>query len=318
MRIVIISFSNQYLMQHKKTKQPLKKNTKILIATTIFIILFLQMSHISTNNSGPYGFDGNRAFKDIETQIDFGPRYHGSRGHANTIEWLRSSLESSGWQVLTQNGIYQNVYITNIIAHRGSEAPDIILGAHYDTRMFADKDPNPANLTNPVPGANDGASGVAVLLEIARVLPDDFHSDIWLVFFDAEDNGNIPGWDWILGSRFFVENMKYHPDAMVLLDMVGDKELQIFKERSSSSSLSDSIWIEARKLGYGKYFPSISRHTILDDHIPFIEAGISSVNIIDFDYPYHHTIEDTVDKVSAKSLQIVGDTILSWLDKYEE
>ena len=100
---------------------------------------------------------------------------------------------------------------------------------------------------------------------------------------------------------------------MVLVDMVGDKELQIYKERNSSPELSAGIWNEARKSGYDQYFIPLPRHAILDDHIPFIEAGIPAVDIIDFDYPYHHTVEDTIDKVSAKSLQIVGDTILSWL-----
>lgn len=263
-------------------------------------------------------FDGERALIDIQTQLSFGPRFHGSPGHKKMVAWLYTSLESSGWQVEIQTGEMLGHTIENVIAHRGSENPDIILGAHYDTRIYADKDPNPANLLYPVPGANDGASGVAVLLEVSRVLPDDLPTDIWLVFFDAEDNGNVPGWDWILGSKLFVQNLEHHPEVMVLLDMVGDKNLNIFVEKNSDPSFTTTIWKTAQNLGYGSHFIPIARYAILDDHVPFLQAGIPAVDIIDFDYPYHHTVSDTLDKVSQQSLQVVGETILVWLDEYGE
>jgi Zn-dependent M28 family amino/carboxypeptidase len=232
------------------------------------------------------------------------------------IDWLQSSLISAGWQVSIQTGEYQSVPITNVIAHQGSKSPSIIFGAHYDTRLYADKDPNPSQRLNPVPGANDGASGVAVLLEIARVLPDNLSQELWLVMFDAEDNGNITGWDWILGSRYFVENLKNRPEAMVLVDMVGDRDLQLYHERYSDQKLTSSIWATAQKLGYDDIFIPREGYAILDDHIPFVEIGVPSVNVIDFDYPYHHTIEDTIDKVSATSLKIVGETLLVWLEDH--
>jgi glutaminyl-peptide cyclotransferase len=261
-------------------------------------------------------FDGERALNDIKTQLSFGPRFHGSPGHEKMVGWMQTSLESSGWQVEIQTGEMLGHTINNVIAHKGEEFPTIILGAHYDTRLYADKDPDPANLLSPVPGANDGASGVAILLEIARLLPDELPTNIWLVFFDAEDNGHISGWDWILGSQFFVQNIKHPPEVMVLLDMVGDKDLNIFVERNSDPGYTTAIWKAAQQLGYGSYFIPIERYAILDDHIPFIQAGIPAVDIIDFDYPYHHTVADTLDKVSHQSLQVVGETILFWLSEY--
>jgi glutaminyl-peptide cyclotransferase len=133
-----------------------------------------------------------------------------------------------------------------------------------------------------------------------------------LVFFDAEDNGRIPGWDWILGSRAFVEALEGKPDAAVIVDMIGDADLEIYLERGSDPELSAEIWDVAAYLGYSQFIPTPKYH-ILDDHVPFLEAGIPALNIIDFDYPYWHTIEDTVDKVSAESLEAVGETLRVWL-----
>jgi Zn-dependent M28 family amino/carboxypeptidase len=163
-----------------------------------------------------------------------------------------------------------------------------------------------------VPGANDGASGVAVLLELARVLPDDT-VPVWLVFFDAEDNGRIPGWDWILGSREFVRNNPLQPQAVVIVDMIGDADLNIYKERNSNPELTEEILSVAKSLGYENVFLPEYKFSMLDDHTPFLEAGIPAVDIIDFDYPYWHTVQDTPDKVSAESLQAVGETVQAWV-----
>ena len=257
-------------------------------------------------------FDGQRAYEDVQTQVAFGPRTPGSEGHAKVREWMREELESAGWQVEVQESEALGHPIQNIVAKRSDESPQIILGAHYDTRIFADNDPDFENHTKPVPGANDGASGVAVLLELARTLPRDT-MNVWLVFFDAEDNGRIAGWDWILGSREFVENNSFQPQAVVIVDMIGDADLNIFKERNSTPSLTDEIWEVAKNLGYGDKFISEYKHSMLDDHTPFLEAGIPAVDIIDFDYPYWHTIEDTPDKVSTESLEAVGKTLWTWI-----
>jgi Zn-dependent M28 family amino/carboxypeptidase len=224
-----------------------------------------------------------------------------------------SSLASYGWETEIQEAEMLGHPIRNVVAKRGNGEPWIILGAHYDSRMYADQDPDPARQADPVPGANDAASGVAVLMELARVLPPDLEAEIWLVFFDAEDNGRIPGWDWILGSRAFVKSLENQPDAAVILDMIGDADLQIYREANSDAAISDAIWVQAAQLGYEGTFVNEVKYSMLDDHTPFLEAGIPAVDVIDFDYPYWHTVEDTPDKVSIESLQAVGDTILAWI-----
>lgn len=257
-------------------------------------------------------FDGQRAYADVETQVAFGPRIPGSDGHAKVQEWMRDELVKAGWQVEVQESEAMGHPIQNIVAKRGEGSPQIILGAHYDTRMFADNDPDPANHSLPVPGANDGASGVAVLLELARVLPED-SVPVWLVFFDAEDNGNIDGWDWILGSTEFVQNNPLQPRAVVIVDMIGDADLNIYKERNSNSDLVNEIWGVAQNLELDTVFIPEYKYSMLDDHTPFLRAGIPAIDIIDFDYPYWHTIQDTPDKVSAGSLQAVGETLQVWV-----
>ena len=257
-------------------------------------------------------FDGKRAYADVETQVAFGPRIPGSDGHANVQKWMRDELIKAGWQVEIQESQAMGHPIQNIVASRGDESPQIILGAHYDSRMFADNDPDPANHSLPVPGANDGASGVAVLLELARVLPKD-SVPVWLVFFDAEDNGNIDGWDWILGSTEFVKNNPIQPRAVVIVDMIGDADLNIYKETNSNTDLTNEIWGIAQNLENDTVFIPDYKFSMLDDHTPFLRAGIPAIDIIDFDYPYWHTMQDTPDKVSAGSLQAVGETLQVWI-----
>jgi len=202
--------------------------------------------------------------------------------------------------------------VKNIVARRGDEPPQIVIGAHYDSRMYADNDPDTSKWTEPVPAANAGGSGVAVLLGLARSLPSD-SVPVWLVFFDAEDNGRIEGWDWILGSREFVKNNSVQPRAVVVVDMIGDSDLNIYKEKNSNEAITDKIWKTANDLGYGDKFIDTYKYSMIDDHTPFLEAGIPAVDLIDFDYPYWHTSQDTPDKVSAESLKAVGATLLAWI-----
>ncbi len=264
----------------------------------------------SSQNSAT--FNGEQAYADVQTQVAFGPRTPGSEGHAQVRAWMRTELESAGWMVEVHESNRMGHPIYNIIAKRDNEAPQIILGAHYDTRFIADHDPDPAKQTEPVPGANDGASGVAVLLELARTLPEDT-IPTWLVFFDTEDNGRIEGWDWILGSRAFVAEVEINPRAAVIVDMIGDKDLNIYLEQNSDKTIRAEIWDTAASLGYGDVFIATEKHSMLDDHTPFLEAGIPAVDIIDFDYEYWHTTQDTPDKVSAESLLAVGDTLWHWV-----
>jgi Zn-dependent M28 family amino/carboxypeptidase len=257
-------------------------------------------------------FEGERAYADVLAQMAIGPRPAGSEAHARTVDWLVESLASAGWRTEVQELDIEGRTVRNVIARRGAGSEWVILGAHYDTRLLADQDPDAARRTEPVPGANDGASGVAVLLELARVLPRDLEKEIWLVFFDAEDNGRIPGWDWILGSRAFVDALDGRPTAAVIVDMVGDADLQLYYEQNSDPDLRADIWATAAWLGYDQFIPE-PKFSMLDDHTPFLEAGIPAVDIIDFDYPYWHTTADTADKISAESLEAVGATLLAWL-----
>ncbi len=262
-------------------------------------------------------FDGQRAFGDVEYQVSLGPRLPGSDAHTQVVSWMEAQLIENDWEVEIQETTFQNHPIRNVIGRRSRPGkPWVILGAHYDSRIWADKDPDPARINDPVMGANDGASGVAVLTELARILPEDLGVDLWLVFFDAEDNGGIDDWDWILGSQAFVETLVGKPDAVVILDMIGDADLNIHLERNSDLVLSAQIWRTAAELGYGEIFIPTPKYAILDDHTPFLRAGIPAVDVIDFDFPYHHTTADTLDKVSAESLKVVGDTMAAWLEVY--
>jgi Zn-dependent M28 family amino/carboxypeptidase len=294
------------------------KNKSITLYLTFIGLLLVvtigwyAFSFLTQPEPAPVFFVGQRAYADVQTQVAFGERTPGSDGHAKVQAWMRAELESAGWQVEIQTSEALGHPIENLVARRGDESPQIIIGAHYDTRMFADQDPDPLQRTSFVPGANDGASGVAVLLELARTLPEDA-VPVWLVFFDAEDNGRIEDWDWILGSREFVKNNPVQPRAVVIVDMIGDADLNIYKERNSNPELTDEIWDVAKGLGYGDKFISEYKYSMFDDHTPFLEAGLPAVDIIDFDYPYWHTIQDTPDKVSAESLEAVGRTVWTWI-----
>ena len=288
----------------QSTNKVIKIIVAITLLSTIGTLVLIKLS--------PSQFNGRRALADVAYQMSVGPRTIGSTAHAQVREWIAANLEDEGWQVEIQEFEQNGTVLYNIIAKRGSGTPWIILGAHYDTRLAADRDPNPDRRSDPVPGANDGASGVAVLLELSRSLPEDLNKQIWLVFFDAEDNGRLAGWDWILGSRHFVSMLEGQPQAVIIVDMIGDEDLQIYLEKNSDAGLASEIWDQAGGLGYDQFIPEY-RYQILDDHTPFLEAGIPAVDIIDFDYPYWHTTGDTFERVSAESLDAVGETILSWI-----
>jgi Zn-dependent M28 family amino/carboxypeptidase len=257
-------------------------------------------------------FDGKRAWEDVKYQVGLGPRTMGSEAHAKVEAWIQGSLKSAGWTAEVREAAHGKATIRNLVGRRGQGRPWILLGAHYDSRFVADHDPDPAKRSLPVPGANDGASGVAVLLELARVLPKDLDKQVWLLFIDAEDNGEIPGWDWILGSRAFAAGLEDKPDAVVIVDMIGDADLNIYREGYSDPRLTDEIWGIASRLGFSQFIDRRG-YAMEDDHLPFIERGIRAIDIIDFDYPYWHTTADTPDKVSTESLRAVGETLRVWL-----
>lgn len=265
----------------------------------------------------PVEFDGDRAYDWVVRQVALGPRIVGGAAHRALGDQILAELGARGWQTRTQSFTYRNTPIRNLIAFKGTGAEAVLLGAHYDTRTRADQDAVRPDL--PVPGANDGASGTAVLLELARTLDvPATGKQVWLVFFDAEDNGNLDGWDWIVGSRYFAQNMTstmpVSPAAVVVVDMVGDAQQDIYLERNSNRDVSDQIWAVARRLGYQDQFRAVPKWSMLDDHTPFLERGLRAVDIIDFDYPHWHRTSDTPDKVSADSLGRVGRTLQAWLE----
>ncbi len=265
-------------------------------------------------------FNGKNAYSYLEKQLSFGPRTPGSKGHDDFVAWASEELSTMGWDVRFQKGTYQDHPLTNIIASRNDSEEDlpwILLGAHYDTRLFADSDADPANRSQPVLGANDGASGVSVLLELASALPKDLNKKVWIVLFDAEDQGRIPGWDhWCIGStllaQYFEKEVK-KPDAVVIVDMIGDQDLQLYRESNSTPSLMDEIWNVAEEEGYGGIFKNEEKYSIQDDHIPFINIGIPAVDLIDFQFDAWHTISDDIRNVSEKSLAIVGSVLYTWI-----
>jgi Zn-dependent M28 family amino/carboxypeptidase len=299
------------LVKHTK---PNSVSRLLLLLLTICLVSISACASV-TEISGTKEFNQDRAFRDLEYQVGLGPRIPGSEAHQQVREWLLTKIDPAGWEVENQALNYQGHEIYNIIAKReiGEEYPWVIIGAHYDTRIIADKDPLLENRSKPVPGANDGASGVAVLNELAREIPADIQANIWIVYFDAEDNGSMPGGEWDLGSRAFVEYLEIIPDAVVIVDMVADQDLNIFVEKNSDVNLVAEIWGVADSLGYGQAFINQPKYRLIDDHLPFIQAGIPAVVIIDFDYPHWHTISDTTDKVSPESLGIVGEVVLEWV-----
>jgi Zn-dependent M28 family amino/carboxypeptidase len=187
------------------------------------------------------------------------------------------------------------------------KGPVAIIGAHYDTRLLADNDPNTNLRTRPVPGANDGASGVAVLLELSRALDKaKLKNEVWLAFFDAEDNGRLNGWEFIAGSTYMARALQVKPEFVLIADMIGDTDLQIYKEKNSTPWLVQRVWQIAEQLGYQDTFLPQSKFAMIDDHTPFLQAGIPAIDLIDFDYPYWHTTQDTIDKTAPESLHRVG------------
>jgi glutaminyl-peptide cyclotransferase len=260
-------------------------------------------------------FSGVSAMKFVTEQLAFGPRPTGSEASILTGDYIRSQLEASGWSIEIQPFTYRGVSGRNIIARAGS-GPPAVIGAHYDTRLRADEDPDPDLRNAPMLGANDGASGVAVLLELARTLnKEKLKNEVWLTFFDAEDNGNLDGWQYSAGSEFLAGHLREAPKMVVIVDMIGDADQQIYKERNSTPALQEQLWSVAADLGYSAYFIPQVKWPITDDHIPFLRRGYAAVDLIDFDYPYWHTTQDTADKLSAGSLERVGKVLQTFLER---
>ncbi len=263
-------------------------------------------------------FDSERAYRDLVRQCDFGPRVPDTPAHDQCGRWLAEELGSRADELsvhrLRAKAGDTLVPLANIAATFNPDGTrHILLCAHWDTRPNADRDPDPANRRKPVIGANDGASGVAVLLEIARALQAHPPKQrVTIVLFDGEDYGPSAT-DMFLGSRAFAESYSGPPvDWGVLLDMVGDRELRLPYERYSfdrAPAVVDRIWGAAARAG-SEAFVREPGPSVLDDHVFLLRAGIPCIDVIDFDYPHWHTRADTPDKCSADSLGQVGRAIL--------
>jgi len=287
-----------------------------------YLVFVLGALFLSSGEEALPLFDGKRAFHYLLRQCRFGPRAPGSEGHKRTLDFLVSELRKYADNVRLQNfPLYSPIegrsfMLTNIIASFGDQKRRILLAAHWDTRPCADQDPDPKNRNRPILGANDGASGVAVLLEVARIIgshPPKIGVDI--VLFDGEDSGRggYPE-EFCQGSKYFAQNMgsDYHPEFGILLDMIGDRDLTIYVEEYSARyapDIVDRVWSAAEELGIAEFDRRIG-YEVVDDHLPLLKAGIKCIDLIDFDYPYWHTLGDTPDKCSPESLEKVGRVLL--------
>ncbi|BBB48606.1 hypothetical protein Pelsub_P1834 [Pelolinea submarina] len=247
----------------------------------------------------------------------FGPRIPGSSASKETVDYIRTEMNKFGWQVEVQQFEHEGVVLNNLVAHQNSNPPDVLIGAHYDTRLISDQESDPALQSLPVPGANDGTSGTAVLMELARSLEGQ-DINVWLVFFDGEDQGRINNWDWSVGAQYFADNLAATPKSVIVIDMIGDQDLNIYREKQSDQDLCGQIWNSAEELGLSDKFINKEKYAMLDDHLPFVQLGIPSCLLIDFDYPYWHTQSDVLEHISSESLQAVGDVLLKWLSAYSD
>lgn len=289
----------------------------------IHLMIFLLASSIGCQTRIPV-FNGNAAFTHLVAQCDFGPRNPGSVGHQKALDYFLNVLTTLADTVSTQSFTEimprskQKVEMHNIIAQFNPKAKkQIMISAHWDTRPWGDRSLSIMRKDQPILGANDGASGVAILLELAKVLHDNPQKiGVNLVLFDAEDFGSSgDSWSYCKGSQYFAKNLPITlPEYAINLDMVGDANLEIYIERISykqNPSLVLELWGLAEELKLSG-FKKMAKYSIFDDHVPLYElAGIPAVDIIDFDYPdektnYHHTYNDIVENCSPESLRQVG------------
>lgn len=274
--------------------------------------------------AAPTTFDADKAFALLKAQCDIGPRYPGSEGQKKMRDWLVAQCKKYTDSVTTQEFTHRwsvtrrDVTMYNVVAKMDFGAKKtVLLLAHWDTRPYANEDPDPKNRNKPIIGANDGASGVAVLLELMRVFKENEpDTNITFLFTDGEDLGPEIN-EMFLGAKHFAKLMKPGEyEYGILLDMVGDKDLEIPKELFSlqyARSLVDRFYRHAQAIGLGSTFPNRNQSYVWDDHLPLNEAGLPTMNLIDFTYEPWHTLQDTIDKCSAESLGKVGRAVESFL-----
>ena len=297
--------------------------------------LFLTLIFLGCQSNVPR-FDEDHAFSYLVAQCDFGPRNPGSDGYYACLDYLITELDQSANEIILQDFSYQErrynkqYNLQNIIARFNPDAEfQTIISAHWDTRPWADQEDLRQDRNQPIIGANDGASGVAILLELAKIMGENPPPiGVNLVFFDGEDLG-IPGENetYCQGSRFFAKNLPIpRPDEAINLDMVGDKQLVLPIERYSLEyhpKLVRHLWDRAKDMGLDAFIGRVD-YAIYDDHVRLNEiAGIPSIDIIDFKYPnsyanFWHTLNDIPENCSEESLGQVGALMVDYIYNREE
>jgi len=295
------------------------------------ILTISTISVLSSCNNAVPNFDKGNAFRYLVEQCEFGPRNPDSNGYKQCLDYLQKTLSGFADTIFVQPFVLDDLVneksydLTNIIARfKVGDPQQLLIGAHWDTRPWADEDPDTEKRNDPIIGANDGASGVAVILELARILnasPPPI--GITLVLFDGEDMGRsgTPK-SYAQGSLAFAKDLPIEkPDEAIILDMIGDAELHIPIERNSyrqNRQLVKKLWSMAEELGLDA-FESRIVYTLYDDHVPlWVEAKIPAVDIIDFNYPnsyanYWHTTQDLPENCSAESLGQVGTLLVHYI-----
>jgi hypothetical protein len=297
-----------------------------LTAVLLLLSCGFAVAQTSSTATAPTKFDGQRAYQDLLQQCEFGPRLPGTDAHQKTRDYILKVLGENGFATSTQPFEAKSDLLGKTVAgvnlygtYPKGKPVRYMLSAHYDTRPFADQDKDPDKVNKPVMGANDAASGVAVLLELARHIPQLNQSKATaLVFLDLEDHGaptNNEG--FCKGSQYLAAHLppELQFEAGVNLDMVGDADLRFRQERYSLSrypDLTTKLWTIGGKL-YPEIFVQEMGPPIYDDHIAFQKAGKPYIDVIDFEYPSWHTGDDTADKCSAESLQAIGDVMLQFI-----
>ena len=298
------------------------------VGSMVFVIFWIQPGFGNILDSKKYS---RIIWNYLETLCAFGPRNPGSEGYRETLDLIRKVGEKYADQVVehpffvsTTQGKGASQAMVNLeLRFQGTQggAP-ILIGAHFDTRPFADEDPNPANRSEPILGANDGGSGTAILLGLAQYLSQHpVARPVHLVFFDGEDFGAKGSGLNLLGSTYYAQELAKQergkwPYWVLVIDMVGDKDLQIFKETHSlkgSSSFLNKIYRVARDQGV-RSLKEETKYTIFDDHYPFHRMGIPSTVLIDFDYPHWHTLRDTLDKCSIESMISIFSVVVKTIE----
>ena len=284
----------------------------------------------ATSTPGKTSFDGAAAYNYAKAQVNFGPRVPGTAAAKKAGDWIINQMRARADTVIVQSFTYttadgKKLPLRNILARFRPDLKERILYlTHWDSRPVSESASTEAERKMPVPGANDGASGVGMFIALGDVLKKTKpNTGVDLLFTDGEDYGQFgpPEVDVLIGAKYFATHLPspdYKPLYGVLWDMIGDKDLRIPYEMISfqqAPEVVSRVWQTAADLGYGTTFVQESGGEVIDDHAPLLRAGLRVIDVIDLNYPPHHTPQDTMDKISAKSLGIVGDVATALLTR---